>query len=377
MVPLTDAKSAGLDGAHTNAVANALGHADTTAILEAAAGEGNQLTESNALELAIELAKRGPAYGHNPQVGAVLLRNGAVLGAGWHMGAGTPHAEAAALTDAQAKGHAVAGATLVVTLEPCRHHGRTPPCTDLIQKAGIAKVVYACTDPGDTAGGGAQQLRQAGLHVEQVQSAAASELIHVWATSVKLGRPYLTVKLATSLDGRVAAADGSSQWITGAISREHAHQVRAQVDAIAVTTGTVLADNPALTARLPNGELAVHQPVRVIVGNSDIPADAHVNEPTSTAIQVRSHHIEQVLAELNRLGIRHLLVEGGPALVTACFAADVVDEIHAYLAPVVIGAGPTAVSDYGATTLGAAQRFTTKQVQRLGDDVLLVARAQH
>jgi len=342
---------------------------------------------------AVELARQGPAYGLNPQVGAVLLRDGQVIGVGWHKGAGSPHAEAAAIADAQARGNDVRGATLVVTLEPCRHQGHTPPCTSLIQAAGIARVYYACTDPGEAAGGGARVLTEAGVPITQLPSEAATELIHAWATSVELGRPYVTVKLATSLDGRVAAADGSSQWITGAASRAHAHQVRAQMDAIAVTTGTVQADNPRLTARLPSGELAEHQPLRVIVGKSDISPDAHVfhdhgllrhtdgavmvSKPPDARPQVihlRTHDVIIVLTELAKLGVRHLLIEGGPALITACFRAGIVDEIHSYIAPVVIGAGPTAVSDYGATTLGAAQRFTTKHVEKLGDDVLLIAR---
>jgi len=351
---------------------------------------------TEAMNYAVELAAQGPAYGPNPRVGAVLLRGGDVIGVGWHRGAGSAHAEAAALQDAQANGNDATGATLVVTLEPCRHHGRTPPCTDLIINAGIADVVYACADPGDRSGGGATELRRAGIEVSKLENAAATELIHAWATSIRLGRPYVTVKLATSLDGRVAAADGTSQWITGSASRAHAHQVRAQVDAIVVTTGTVLADNPALTARMPDGTLAAHQPLRVVVGQREIPADARLYESAAAhsatasasastessrhaaaaapVLCLPTHDITEVLAALAERQVRQVLIEGGPALVTACFAADAVDEVHAYLAPVVLGAGPSAVSDYGATTLGAAERFTTNEVRKLGDDVLLIAR---
>jgi len=335
-----------------------------------------------ALERAIELAKNAPVSGPNPRVGAVLLQDGEIIGEGWHRGAGSPHAEDAAIRDAKAKGHDPAGTTLVVTLEPCKHLGRTPRCTDLIRNSGIAKVVYAHADPGKDSGGGAKVLATHGIDVTQLENPRANDLIHVWNTAVKQGRPYVTIKIGASLDGRVAAADGTSQWITCPESRAHAHIVRSQVDAIAVTTGTVIADNPALTARTPSGALAPHQPLRVIVGERPIPdtakiwhADGASGEDTDPgAVQFRTHDIHQVLTKLAEREVRHLLIEGGPALITECLKAGVVNEIHAYLAPVVIGAGPNAVSDYGAKTLSEAIRFTTQKVEQLGQDVLLIAR---
>ena len=333
------------------------------------------MNTSNALARAVELAKRGPAHGPNPRVGAVLLRDGVVIGEGWHKGAGTPHAEADAIENALQNGNTVTGAQLIVTLEPCNHHGRTPPCTDLILAAGISKVIYASPDPGTKSGGGAQYLNSNGIPTAQLENKAATELARIWAFAITQGRPYVTVKLATSLDGRIAAQDGASQWITGAQSRQHAHQIRSQVDAILVTTGTVLADNAALTARDANGDLYAHQPLRVIIGKRSIPADARIIQTGDPAnvLQYHTHDISDVLAKLGQLEVRHVLVEGGPALLTACFTAGVVDEVNAYIAPVVIGAGKTAVHDYGATTLSAAARFATKSVQRLGDDVLLIA----
>ncbi|MDR2704103.1 MAG: bifunctional diaminohydroxyphosphoribosylaminopyrimidine deaminase/5-amino-6-(5-phosphoribosylamino)uracil reductase RibD [Cellulomonadaceae bacterium] len=336
------------------------------------------VTTAAALERAIHLAKKATDTGPNPRVGAVLLRDGQIIGEGWHRGAGTPHAEWVAIEDAKARGNSPKGATLVVTLEPCKHDGRTPPCTDLIIASGIHEVVYACTDSGQQSSGGAEILKANGVKVEHFPSAEAAELIRIWNAAITNGRPYVTVKIAASLDGRVAAADGTSQWITGPESRDHAHLVRSQVGAIAVTTGTVFADDPALTARTSNGNLAATQPFRVIVGRRPIPETAKIWQSGTAAqglaVQFQTHNIEKVLAELEKREVRHVLIEGGPALITACFKANVVDEIHAYLAPVVIGNGPTAVSDYGARTLSAAQRFTTQKVVQLGQDVLLIAR---
>jgi diaminohydroxyphosphoribosylaminopyrimidine deaminase/5-amino-6-(5-phosphoribosylamino)uracil reductase len=337
------------------------------------------------MDRALELARRGPAHGPNPRVGCVLLAGHAaaapgsaparVLGEGYHRGAGTPHAEVAALADATARGHDVRGATAVVTLEPCAHTGRTGPCAHALAEAGVAHVVHAFDDPNPAAAGGAAVLRARGVRVTGgVRAAAAAELLRVWATAVRRGTPYVTLKTATSLDGRVAAPDGTSRWITGPQARAHAHAVRAAVDAVAVTTGTVLADDPALTARRPDGTLADHQPLRLVVGHRDVPAGARLRGPGGPLVPVRSRAVGDLLATAAAHEVRHLLVEGGPALATALLAADAVDELHAYLAPVVLGAGPTAVGDLGVPTLAAARRLRTGRVERLGDDVLVVAR---
>jgi len=330
-----------------------------------------------ALALATKLAKRGPIANPNPRVGAVLLdQTGKVLGTGWHMGAGTPHAEVAALTDARQKGHDVNGATLVCTLEPCNHQGVTGPCAGAIIEAGIAKVVYAVADPGVRSGGGAVTLAQHGVAVSQQSTPKAEQLVQVWSHAIRTGRPYVTLKMATTLDGYVAAADGTSKWITGPAARTHAGKFRAKMGAILVTTGTVFADDPALTARLPDGSLAPHQPLAVVVGLREIPATAQIRNASGGFQQFHTHDVAAVLTALANRGIRQVLIEGGPALATACLAAGVVDELHAYLAPSLLGQGRSAVAPFGAVTLPDAAKFTLTRVRRLGNDVFLAARSK-
>ncbi|MFF2622148.1 bifunctional diaminohydroxyphosphoribosylaminopyrimidine deaminase/5-amino-6-(5-phosphoribosylamino)uracil reductase RibD [Oerskovia jenensis] len=395
-------------------------------------GARPSLTIDAAMVRALELAARGPAHGPNPRVGAVLLGPAprpldslpdaaargpvddaprVVLAEGFHRGAGTPHAEAAALADARGRGVDVRGATAVVTLEPCNHTGRTGPCALALLEAGVAEVVYAVADPNPVATGGGERLRAAGVRVATgLREAEGEQLLGPWLVAVRRGSPYVTLKLASTLDGRVAAPDGTSQWITGPAARAHAHRVRAQVDAILVGTGTVVADDPSLTARTPapasaTGDpepglaeqqpsrvaggvvgpapgLAEHQPLRVVVGRRDLtahlrlaPQGAWTTDGGGPVLHVRTHDVHAVLAELASREVRHVLVEGGPGLATAFLAAGVVDEVHAYLAPVLLGAGPGAVGDLGVTTLAGAPRLRTHEVQRLGPDVLVVARA--
>ncbi|RXR24911.1 bifunctional diaminohydroxyphosphoribosylaminopyrimidine deaminase/5-amino-6-(5-phosphoribosylamino)uracil reductase RibD [Oerskovia turbata] len=362
---------------------------------------------------ALDLAARGPAHGPNPRVGAVLLGPAprpldslpdaaapglvdasprVVLAEGFHRGAGTPHAEAAALADARERGVDVRGATAVVTLEPCDHTGRTGPCAQALLDAGVAEVVYAVSDPNPVARGGGERLRASGVRVATgLREAEGETLLGPWLVAVRRGTPYVTLKLASTLDGRVAAPDGTSQWITGPAAREHAHRVRAQVDAILVGTGTVVADDPSLTARTtptasagsvgPQPGLADHQPLRVVVGLRDLPphvrlapGGAWTTDGGGPVLHVRTHDVRTVLAELAVREVRHVLVEGGPGLATAFLASGAVDEIHVYLAPVLLGAGLGAVGDLGVSTLTEALRFTTHDVRRLGEDVLVVAR---
>ncbi|WP_448062773.1 bifunctional diaminohydroxyphosphoribosylaminopyrimidine deaminase/5-amino-6-(5-phosphoribosylamino)uracil reductase RibD [Cellulomonas hominis] len=340
---------------------------------------------------AFELARRGPAHGPNPRVGCVILapehhvrgRSHApagslddidVLGAGWHRGAGTPHAEVAALAAARAAGVDVRGATAVVTLEPCDHTGRTGPCSQALIEAGIARVVVAVEDPNPVASGGAATLRAAG--VEVVTGVLADEgraLLGAWYVAVRRGRPFVTIKLASSLDGRVAAADGTSRWITSPESRRHAHTLRAEVDALVVGTGTALADDPSLTARTPAGELAEHQPLRVVVGYRDLPDVNRLQTAGGELVQVRTHAPAEVLAALHVREVRHVLVEGGPTLAAAFLRAGLVDEVHAYVAPVLLGAGPHALGDLGVSTISGAVRLVPRDVLRLGPDVLVVS----
>jgi diaminohydroxyphosphoribosylaminopyrimidine deaminase/5-amino-6-(5-phosphoribosylamino)uracil reductase len=331
-----------------------------------------------AMLRALDLATRGPAHGPSPRVGCVLLGPGSpatIIGEGWHRGAGTPHAEVATLTDARNRGHDTRGATAVVTLEPCNHTGRTGPCTRALRDAGITNVVYALPDPGPTSGGGAVTLHTHGIptRLDTTHSAAALHLVRHWHHALTHQRPYVTLKTATTLDGRIAAPDGTSQWITGPDARTHAHTVRAQVDAIAVTTGTALADDPALTARTRGGDLATHQPLRVVVGHRDLPAAGRLHGPGGGLLHLRTHDVHEVLRVLHEREVRYLLVEGGPALIAAFLAADAADEIHAYVAPVLLGAGRPAVAPFGVTTLADAPRWHTTAVERLGQDVLVVA----
>ena len=210
--------------------------------------------ERDAMQHALALAQNGPR-GVNPQVGAVILsRDGEVLAEGWHRGAGTSHAEIDALSKL-APG-AARGATAVVTLEPCNHHGRTGPCSEALIAAGVARVVYAIADPGERSAGGGDRLRAAGVDVDSgVLADEATALLSSWLTVQRLDRPHVTVKWAQSLDGRAAASDGTSQWITGPAARADVHRRRAEADAIVAGTGTVLADDPALTARTADGSL--------------------------------------------------------------------------------------------------------------------------
>jgi diaminohydroxyphosphoribosylaminopyrimidine deaminase/5-amino-6-(5-phosphoribosylamino)uracil reductase len=341
--------------------------------------DGRAAAERDAMARALELAARGPAHGPNPRVGCVLLAGdgsvpGTVLGEGRHRGAGTPHAEVDALADARDRGHDVRGATAVVTLEPCDHTGRTGPCSVALLAAGVARVVVAVPDPNPVAGGGAARLRDAGVDVVLgVEEAAGRALLRPWLTAVGRGRPFVTLKTAATLDGRIAAADGSSRWITSPEARAHAHVLRAEVDALVVGTGTVRADDPALTARTAAGELAAHQPLRVVVGERDVPAGGRLAGPGGEVLHLRTRDPREVLTALQEREARHVLVEGGPTLAAAFLRAGVVDEVHAYVAPVLLGAGRAAVGDLGIETIGDALRLRTRDVRQLGPDVLVVA----
>ncbi|CAM5778411.1 Riboflavin biosynthesis protein RibD OS=Cellulomonas persica OX=76861 GN=CPE01_06840 PE=3 SV=1 [Cellulomonas persica] len=346
--------------------------------------------ERAAMVRAFELARRGPEHDPNPRVGCVLLRPAdptdsraaggpgtTTIAEGWHRGAGTPHAEVAALADAASRGEDTRGATAVVTLEPCSHTGRTGPCTQALLEAGVARVVVSVEDPNPVAAGGADVLRAAGVDVTTgVLAEQGRELLGSWLPRVGKDRPFVTLKTATTLDGRVAALDGSSRWITGPVARRHAHELRAQVDAIVVGTGTALRDDPSLTARTADGSLAGHQPRRVVVGFRDVPADARLRGPGGELVQVRTHDPAQVLTELAALPgppVRRVLVEGGPTLAAAFLRAGLVDEVHAYVAPVLLGAGPVAVGELGITSIAAAVRLEPVSVLPLGPDVLVVA----
>lgn len=327
--------------------------------------------ERHAMTRALELAARGPR-GANPQVGAVILSpEGEILAEGWHHGAGTPHAEVDALS--KLHGDAARGATAVVTLEPCNHTGRTGPCAIALIDAGISRVIYALDDPGAASGGGAERLRGAGVEVEAGEQADdARSLISDWLTAQSLGRPHITVKWAQSLDGRAAAADGTSQWITGPAARADVHRRRSAADAIIVGTGTVLADDPALTAR-DGDRLYEHQPIPVVIGSRETPADAAVRRHPHEAVFYGSRDLHAVIADLHDRGIQTAFIEGGPTLASAFIAAGLADRVLAYVAPVLLGGDRLALTDIGVPTIDAARRLTIEEWVPLGADLLAVA----
>jgi diaminohydroxyphosphoribosylaminopyrimidine deaminase/5-amino-6-(5-phosphoribosylamino)uracil reductase len=307
----------------------------------------------------------------NPPVGAVVLdASGVVVGVGATAPPGGPHAEVTAL---RAAGDRARGGTAVITLEPCAHHGRTPPCTDALRAAGVAAVAFAVADPHPTAGGGAAVLRAAGIAVRE--GALAEQVrrgpLRAWLHAVRTSRPHVTWKLAATLDGRSAAADGTSRWITGEAARAEVHALRATVDAIVVGTGTVLADDPALTARHPDGSPRAHQPLRVVVGHRDVPPGYALAAPD--VLHLRTRDPDVVLAALHERGLVDVLLEGGPRLAGGFVAAHRVDRVLAYLAPALLGAGPTALADAGVGTIGAIQRLHVDDVRRLGADVVVDA----
>lgn len=327
-----------------------------------------------ALRRGVELARDGlGTTSPNPSVGAVVLdAAGRQVGQGRTAPAGGAHAEVVALAEAGARAR---GGTVVVTLEPCAHTGRTPPCTEALLAAGVARVVYAVADPYPPAAGGARRLAAAGVTVALAtgpEAAEAARLLRPWLVATGRGRPFLTLKLAASLDGRAAARDGTSRWITGPESRRDAHALRAQVDAILVGSGTVLADDPALTARRPDGSLAEHQPLRVVLDRRGrVPASAAVLTGPGPSLHLTGPAAElgPALAALAARGVRHVLLEGGPTLAGAAVDAGLADEVRAYLAPVLLGAGLGALAGTGAPTLAAAPRFVVEDVARLGCDV--------
>lgn len=310
----------------------------------------------------------------NPPVGAVVLdATGAVVGVGATAPPGGPHAEVTALRHAGARAR---GGTAVVTLEPCAHHGRTPPCTEALAAAGVATVVFAVRDPHPRAGGGAVVLRAAGVAVREgvLAERVARGPLRAWLHAVRTGRPHVTWKLAATLDGRSAAADGTSRWITGAAARAEVHELRAAVDAIVVGTGTVLADDPSLTARHPDGSPRKRSPLRVVVGRRDVPPGFALDAPD--VLHLRTRDPDAVLAALHARGVVDVLLEGGPRLAGAFVAAHRVDRVLAYLAPALLGAGPAALADAGVGTIADLARLQVDEVRRAGDDLVVDARPQ-
>ncbi len=382
--------------------------------------------ESAHLRRALELAERGRGLvSPNPLVGAVLVRDGERIGEGFHAELGGLHAERAALQEADAAGRDPAGATLYVTLEPCAHQGRQPPCTEAILEAGVTRVVYASEDPTEKASGrGPGVLRDGGVEVELAQgpeAAAARLLNQPFRKAARTGRPLVTYKAAMTLDGRVAAPGGDSRWISAAESRELVHRWRAECDAVAVGIGTALADDPLLTARdlsptpaddppqrSAPGEPGTRaaQPTRVVfdsrarlpldsalvgsVGEAPLlvvcgpeaPSarrDALIGAGAEVIIVAgldRPARLAAALDELGRREIRDLFVEGGPTLAGALFDAGEIDEMRLFIAPVLLGAGDAraALEGEGARRIADGIRPLALRHEQVGEDLLLIAR---
>jgi len=322
------------------------------------------------MRLAVQQAQqvKGATY-PNPPVGAVILdRERRVAGVGATEPVGGAHAEVVALRRAGTK---AAGGTAVVALEPCNHHGRTPPCVDALVAAGVSSVVYAVADPNPVAAGGAARLLAAGIEVVAGVEAelVAGGVLREWLHKQRTDRPHVTWKYATSVDGRSAAADGSSQWTTSESARADVHRRRRAADAVMVGTGTVFADDPTLTARLPDGSLADRQPLRVVVGMRQISSESNVLNDDSRTMVIRTHDPREVI---RALGDRtDVLLEGGPILAGAFLRAGIIDRILAYVAPILLGGPITAVDDVGVPSIAKALRWRFDGVEQLGPDLLL------
>ena len=331
-----------------------------------------------AMKRALELATRGPRTGPNPQVGCVLLDSShAIVAEGWHEGSGTPHAEIMALANLAHSGLSSRGLTAVVTLEPCAHTGKTGPCAEALLNADIARVVYAVSDPGAASGGGAELLSAAGVEViSGVEASSGEALVERWLHSVTASRPWVTLKWAMSLDGRTAAADGTSQWITGEETRAKVHRDRSEHDAIIVGINTVLVDNPRLTARTPEGDMYPHQPLAIVMGHREVPQDALIREHPGGFEHVNDHDIQALLTSLGERDIRSVYVEGGATLASAFLAEGLVDELHITMGPMLLGGPNLAITDLGVSTMTDAQDLSITDIQRLGVDIVLTARPQ-
>ena len=337
-----------------------------------------------AMSRALELALNGPVKGINPRVGAVLITDsGEIVGEGWHRGSGTDHAEVDALKDLVRNGRAAIegpiarGLTAIVTLEPCNHTGKTGPCAQALIEAGVTKVIYATNDPGLNSAGGAATLRESGVEVESgLLQTEADELIRVWATATAQQRPFVTLKYGTSLDGRSAAADGSSKWITGPEARRDVHLRRTEIDAILVGTGTVIADDPELTARQLDGSLYAEQPLRVILGETQLDPAARIFDEAdgkSKTIQLHTRDLNSALQTLFGMGVRHLMVEGGATVASEFVRHNLVNDYLIYMAPKLIGGPITSLGNLGVANITQAKELEYIEVKQLGPDLVIRA----
>ncbi len=328
-------------------------------------------TEIAAMRRALELARTADFTPNpNPRVACVLLNaEGATVAEAAHHGAGTDHAEVAALKRVPA-GEKVA--TAVVTLEPCNGDDRPGRCVQQLIASGVERVVFGQTDPNPAVSGGAQQLRAAGVDVEGGVLAEESAALNAfWALSMRLGRPVVTWKTAMSADGRVAAGDGTSRWITGLDARRDVHRLRGECDAVLVGTGTALADDPQLTVRDHDdvAHPATRQPLRVVMGMRELPAEARLRDDAARTLQLLTHDPAVALRALRDERIRHVWLEGGPTVAGAFVAAGLVDEVIVYVAPLLLGSGRPALGEAGIGTLADGLRLRLVDATQVGDDV--------
>lgn len=309
---------------------------------------------------ASHLGKSAP----NPNVAAAIYgADGALIAEGAHNPLISPdHAEVVAIKRA---GGAARGATMVISLEPCNHTGTTGPCVDAIIEAGISHVIYAVSDPNPIAAGGADRLTASGVDVQYRHSQLLEEIQRPWLRRITTGRPYFIWKVATSLDGRIAASDGTSQWISSPESREDVQALRSQSDAILIGTGTALADNPTLRPRIDGA----NTPIRIVMGGRDLPADFNLNDGKSQTIFLKSHSVDELLKALDYIPVNQVLVEAGPILGSALMAAGVIDEVVIYQAPIVFGEGKSWLEGIGVSTIADARHLTLISSQAIGPDI--------
>ena len=320
------------------------------------------VAEDRAMLRAVELARTpGVPLGPNPRVGCVLLGpDGQEVAEGFHRGAGSPHAEAAALAEA---GDRARGATAVVTLEPCNHTGRTGPCAEALIAAGVARVIYAQSDSNPVATGGGAALAAAGVDVEHgLHEAEARATNAVWTFAVDHQRPFVTWKFATTLDGRSAAADGTSRWVSSLEARRDTHRLRGLADTMLVGSNTVAVDDPELTVRDELDQPLPRQPLRVVMGERDLPESKRVFNDRAETLHLRTRDPQAALAELFARDRQHVFLEGGPTLAAAFLRAGLVDEIVAYVAPMLLGSGRNAVAELGIETIADARHFAVTDV---------------
>ena len=326
------------------------------------------INAESAMRRANEISKLGLGKSSpNPIVGAVIVGNdGQFAGEGFHHSQeGGAHAEVVALDKA---GQRARGATLFVTLEPCNHMGKTPPCTEAIIAAGVKKVVFAVSDPNPIAHGGAQSLTDAGIIVEPgLLKDEVAFTNRAWLKKIKSSHPYITIKIAASLDGKVAALDGSSKWITSEISRSDAAILRSQCDAIVTGTGTVLADNPSLTVRNIKRESFEFKPVRVVLGKREIPLDSKILDKSSETIQIKGNDLGELMELAKSRAWNQILIEAGPTLTSEFLRAGLFDEVFLYQAPTLLGSGLDFASQLEIRTLNQRLDLELLSADLLGD----------